>query len=147
MKTKANERKLSGRSNLTLIGEDAQIEGSLRFFGTARIDGDFKGAISGADTITIGMNAIVESDINVPNITIDGEVHGNIIAERKVELRKSGKVFGDIQAPSVKMDRGAILQGNCKIGKVKYTGEEKAETLNSVKPPKAQKVAVFPKAS
>lgn len=136
------DKKPSPENNaVTLIGKHAEFDGNLKFFGTVRIDGKFKGTISGDGTVIICEDGIVEADIHVPNVIISGEVHGDIIADDRIDLRESGRVFGNIQAPVIKIDLGAILEGNCRIHQVKYSDEDETAMIQSVKPIELQSVA------
>ena len=147
MAIKAKNKKSPGKNNMSLIGNDAEFEGNLRFFGTVRIDGNFRGTISGDGTIIVGEHGILKTDVHVPNVIIYGEVYGDVIAEDRIDLHESGRVFGNIQAPILKIDPGAILQGNCKTLQVKYADVEEATMTSSVKAMKIQNVALLPVAS
>ena len=53
----------------------------------------------------------IDSDIHVRSIICKGEILGNIIAEERVEIFSSGKVYGDIWAPVVVEKKGLFLKG------------------------------------
>jgi len=44
-----------------------------------------------------------------------GEVNGTIHAKEKIEVYPPGRIVGDIQAPVVLIESGAIFNGNCSI--------------------------------
>jgi len=100
--------------SIAFIGKDAEFEGVMESCGIVTIDGRFKGKISSKGTIIVGVEGKIESDIHVADIVIFGEIHGNIIAENKIDVRASGKVFGDIESPTIMIERGSIIKGNCK---------------------------------
>ena len=52
--------------------------------------------------------------VHVSHIIIYGEIHGNIMAEKKLEINVPGKVFGNIESPVVTIETGAVLEGNCR---------------------------------
>jgi cytoskeletal protein CcmA (bactofilin family) len=105
------------------LGKGAEYEGKLTFHGTVRIDGHFRGEISANGTLIVGESAMVEADIHVPHIIISGEIHGNIIADNRIEIDPVGKAFGDIQAPSLVINEGGIFEGNCRM----YREEEPSD--------------------
>src|SRR3982750_2672156 len=84
----------------TLLGRGASFEGKLTFEGTVRIDGRFKGEVFSDDTLVIGEGAIVEAEIDIGEIIIQGTVVGNIKAKRSIEIHAPGRVKGDITTPS-----------------------------------------------
>ena len=102
------------------LGEDSVLEGRLTFKGTFNLDCNFKGDISAPGTLIVGENGKIDSNIHVTSIISEGEIHGNIIAEERVEIL-SGKVYGDIWAPVVVVKKGAIFEGNCLTNEVKVT--------------------------
>jgi len=102
---------------IAFLGKGTEYEGKLTFNGTVRIDGHFKGEISAAGTLIVGKGATVEADIHISHIVISGEVHGNIIAEHRIQISPIGKAFGNIQAPTVVIDEGGIFEGNCLMHK------------------------------
>ncbi len=104
---------------VTFLGKGTEFEGKLTFDGTIRIDGNFKGEISSNGNLIVGEKGMIEADMHVAYIVISGEVHGNIIADQKVEIRAPGRVFGDIQAPTVVIDEGVIFEGKTKMYQAK----------------------------
>ena len=106
-----------GDGAVAFLGRHTEFDGKLSFSGTFRIDGRFKGEIDGRGTLIVGEKGFVESDINVSYVVITGEIHGNISADQKIEIHVPGKVVGDIQAPTVVIDEGLLLVGNCRIQK------------------------------
>jgi len=105
----------NGEKGITFLGKDTRFEGKLRFQGTMRIDGQFKGEVSAQGNLIVGEDALVEGDLKVSYASISGEVHGNIVAEQRVDLRAPSKVFGNIQSPAVVMEEGVIFEGTTKM--------------------------------
>jgi cytoskeletal protein CcmA (bactofilin family) len=105
----------NGEKGITFLGKDTRFEGKLRFQGTMRIDGQFKGEVSAQGNLIVGEDALVEGDLKVSYASISGEVHGNIIADQRVDLRAPSKVFGNIQSPAVVMEEGVIFEGTTKM--------------------------------
>ena len=101
------------------LGKDTVLEGRLIFKGTFNLDCNFKGDISAPGTLIVGEKGKIDSDIHVTSIISKGEIHGNIIAEERVEILSSGKVYGDIWAPVVVVKKGAIFEGNCLMNEIK----------------------------
>jgi len=100
----------------TLIGSGSVLQGDLEFTGGLRIDGHIKGHVSAQDsnngTLVLSESGVVEGDINVPHVIINGSVNGNIASSAHVELQSSAKITGDIHYKAVEMELGAVLNGN-----------------------------------
>ena len=106
-----------GGSNLNaFLGEGTSFKGTLTFEGTVRIDGKLEGEIFTKDTLVIGEAAQVTASIHTGVAEISGTVHGNITAERKVDIHANGRLFGNISTPSLVIAEGVIFEGSCTMG-------------------------------
>lgn len=106
---------MSKEKEITFLGKDTQFEGKLRFEGTLRIDGSVLGEIASAGNLVVGEDGLVRGDMHVSYAVISGEVHGDITADQRVDLRAPAKVFGNILAPAVVMDAGVIFEGHTRM--------------------------------
>ena len=90
------------RSELTaFIDEGSEIEGRYTFRGTVMLNGKFKGEISSNDTLIIGERAVLQADIRAGRLVVNGEVTGNLSATERIELKRTARVYGDVEAPVV----------------------------------------------
>src|SRR4051812_7075323 len=99
----------------TLLGRGSEFEGKLTFEGTVRIDGKLSGEIFSDDVLVIGEGAHVSAEIDVGVLIVEGNVTGNIRAKRAVELHAPARVKGNIETPSLYVDKGVMFEGNCKM--------------------------------
>jgi len=112
MNAPAHRETVVGEIN-TLLGSGSEFEGKLTFEGTVRIDGVLKGEVFSDDVLVVGEGAVVEAEVDIGEIIIQGTVRGNIRAKRSVEILAPGRVVGDITTPSLQIDRGVIFEGRC----------------------------------
>ena len=97
-----------------LLGEGAAFEGKLVFEGRVRIDGRFEGKISTDDVLIVGPAAELRAEIEVGTLIVrGGSVWGQIRARRLVEIYAPAKVYADIEAPQLFLDKGATFEGRC----------------------------------
>src|SRR5689334_4417379 len=121
----------------TLLGRGAAFEGKLTFEGTVRIDGRFRGEVFSDDTLVIGEGALVEAEIDIGEIIIQGTVVGNIKAKRSIEIHAPGRVKGDITTPSLQIDKGVIFEGRSFMeGAAKPKGAAPGAAAAQPAPPK-----------
>lgn len=111
---KVDENKLSG-----FLDEGAELDGAMKFRGSFRIDGSFKGKIEADAVLIIGPKGKVEAELNVSHVVINGAFTGNIKAAEKVEINREGRVCGTIITPKLVVEEGAILDAQCQT-----SGEE-----------------------
>jgi cytoskeletal protein CcmA (bactofilin family) len=93
------------------LGRGVRLEGKLTFSGTVRVDATFKGSIVTDGVLVVGDQATVDADIACGTVVIEGEVNGNVTAKEAVELRRTARVHGDVEAPALTVERGAIFEG------------------------------------
>lgn len=104
------------REGMTLISEDAFFHGSLVVKGSLRIEGAFEGDISDAVDVEVGGKGRVIGNLAAETIVVAGEVVGDIVASRSLEILPSGRVTGDVRTPKLKIDEGAFYDGSCSMG-------------------------------
>jgi cytoskeletal protein CcmA (bactofilin family) len=94
----------------TIIGPNARFNGDVQSDGGLRVDGIFEGTIDIAGNLVIGEAAKIIADIKANNISISGAVKGNVDGNR-VEILKTGRVWGDLTLKSLLLEEGAYLRG------------------------------------
>ena len=102
----------------TLITENCEIEGDVRFSDELIVNGYVKGNVL-AETET-GTKAIVRvtergrvrGDIRVPNVIINGKVIGDIHSDRHVELSAKAAIKGNVFYHLIEMVMGSRVDGS-----------------------------------
>ena len=120
---KVDETKITG-----FLDEGTEFNGALKFVGSFRIDGYFKGKIESESVLIIGLKGKVEADLHVHHVVINGEFIGNIKAAEKVEINGQGRVTGTIVTPKLVVEEGAFLEARCQTAG--SAGGAGAETSN-----------------
>jgi len=95
------------------LDKGSKIMGKLFFEGPVRIDGQVDGEISANDIVVIGEGAVVTAQLKAASIVIAGKISGNIIAAKRVEIRPTARVFGNITTPVLVVEGGALFEGHC----------------------------------
>ncbi len=122
---------VGGTSDLNaLLGRGAEFEGKLTFEGTVRIDAKFTGSIMTNDVLVVGEGAKIGAEITCGTIIVHGEVNGNIKAKTAVELHHPAKVRGNIETPSLMIEKGVIFEGQAKMENI-----EKSAPVKTVSAP------------
>jgi cytoskeletal protein CcmA (bactofilin family) len=99
----------------TLLGKGSEFEGKLSFEGTVRVDGKLTGEIFTEDVLIVGEGAEVNAEVSVGSIIIQGTVRGNVTAKRSVEIHSPGRVKGNINTPSLFVEKGVFFDGHCQM--------------------------------
>ena len=116
--------KLLSRGGLTaFIDEESDIEGHYFFKGTLMLNGRFKGDISSSDTLIIGEKGKVTGDIRTGQLFVSGEIVGSVSCTERVELKRTARVFADVEAPLVVVEEGVLFEGHCRMTKANPNAE------------------------
>jgi len=91
----------------------SRISGKLSFETPARIDGQVEGEINAKDSLAIGEGAVVSAQIKADSVVVAGKVSGDIVAIHRIEIKPSAKVLGNITAPILVINEGALFEGHC----------------------------------
>jgi cytoskeletal protein CcmA (bactofilin family) len=96
-----------------MIGPTIEIKGTVTGDEDLVIQGKVEGSVElGSHQVTVGQSGKVNADIQAKVVNIDGEVSGDLTGGEKVVISKSGKVRGNIVAPRVTLEDGAIFKGS-----------------------------------
>jgi cytoskeletal protein CcmA (bactofilin family) len=113
------------------IGTSVRIKGELSGGEDLRVDGQVEGKVElGQNMLIIGPNGRITAQILARIVVVEGQVHGNVSATERVEIRDSGSVEGDIVAPRVVIADGALFRGTVDMqrqGKTEPTKTEPAK--------------------
>ncbi|MCU0847111.1 MAG: polymer-forming cytoskeletal protein [Spirochaetes bacterium] len=97
----------------TVIADDIGFRGTLTFKNSLKIKGTFEGKIETDGHLIIGREAVVSADITAGEVSVSGIVNGRIKALQKIDLYKKSKTSGDVIAPDLSIESGAIFNGTC----------------------------------
>ena len=98
-----------------LLGRGSEFEGKLTFEGTVRIDGKFTGTIVTNDVLVVGEGAKVSAEISCGTIIVHGEINGNVKAKNAVELHHPARMKGNLETPSLMIEKGVMFEGQTKM--------------------------------
>lgn len=100
----------------TVLGPTLEIEGEIEGDEDLVIQGRIQGRIISKKDLTVDNSGKVEASITTKNLAVSGMLVGNVNASERVEVRKEGKMIGDIKAPRVVIADGAKFKGNIEMG-------------------------------
>ncbi len=95
----------------SVLGSGISWKGELGGTGGVRIEGNFEGPIALRGLIVIGEQGRVTCEhVRANTIVVAGLLKGNITAG-KVEIRSTGRVWGDVVTAAFSTEEGAFLRG------------------------------------
>lgn len=97
----------------TILAEGTVVEGHIESNGDIAIGGKMIGDIKSNGRVSMYHTGFMEGDIHARDVSINGELRGNIEIERMAEIRSRGKVYGDIRTAHLVVELNGIFQGSC----------------------------------
>jgi len=121
------------------IGKSIVFKGELTGSEDLEVDGNMEGDIQLPDhVLTIGPNGQVKASVNAKCVQIIGHIKGNVTATERIEIQASGVVEGDIRAPKLLVQEGAVVNGAVEMtAKPGARTGDKPATSTSPPPPVA----------
>jgi cytoskeletal protein CcmA (bactofilin family) len=99
----------------SVLGPGINWAGNLGGKGGIRIEGTFEGEVAIQGLVVIGETGrLTCKNLKANNVIVAGAVKGNIVAE-KLEIRSTGRVWGDVVTVAFSTEEGAFLRGQVRM--------------------------------
>jgi cytoskeletal protein CcmA (bactofilin family) len=113
------------------IERGVEMSGRLATERPLRIEGEFRGEIQSASAVLVCEGGTVEAPIRARAVEIHGAVVGDVVASREVVIHASGRLHGDVEAPSLVIARGAFFNGRTKMYRPERVVQAEAAALEA----------------
>ncbi len=111
----------------SVLGPGIIWKGNLRGSGGVRIEGAFEGDITLRGLVVVGETGRVTCEnLRANTVIVAGTVNGGITAE-KLDIRSTGRIWGDVVVVALATEEGAFLRGQVRM-------EEKVELQAEAEP-------------
>ena len=99
----------------SVIGTGINWHGDLRGSGGVRIEGTMEGEIAMRGLIVVGETGKVTcKNLTADTVLVAGMVRGNITCQ-KLEIRSTGRIWGDVTTSSFASEDGAFFRGQMRM--------------------------------
>ena len=99
-------------TNVVNLGPRDVLQGRLEIQGDLKIQGNVEGELKATGDVTIDSTATIQASIEGSNVSVRGQVTGNVTAKRRLTLGGSGRLNGDVKVARLTVEDGATLNGN-----------------------------------
>jgi cytoskeletal protein CcmA (bactofilin family) len=97
------------------IGRQIIIRGNLSGEEDLIVEGRIEGTVSLKNHMTVEESGTVEADIDVADVTVNGQLRGDIVAAGSVSINAPAKVVGNVRAPRIIIEDGARFKGSIEM--------------------------------
>lgn len=98
---------------VTVLAEDIDFDGELRFAEPLLIKGNVKGTVLSDTDLFVNPEATVNATIEAGKVSVKGRVTGDIHAKTRLELFATARIEGNIRTPDLIVQSGCTLNGSC----------------------------------
>jgi cytoskeletal protein CcmA (bactofilin family) len=102
-------------SSASLFERDIEVIGDINFSNTLYIHGKVSGNISAPmnsnAALYIQTGSQISGEIRAPAIVVAGKIHGDLFATRRISLKSTAEVIGNIHYTELQMEEGADING------------------------------------
>ncbi|MGC8855952.1 MAG: bactofilin family protein [Anaerolineae bacterium] len=99
----------------SVLGAGIVWHGSINGSGGVRIEGAFEGEIALRGMLVVGETGRVTcQNVRANSVIVAGAVRGNITTQ-KLEIRSTGRVWGDVVTTAFVTEEGAFLRGQIRM--------------------------------
>lgn len=113
---------------MATIGQSIVFKGELTGDEDLEIDGQVDGDVNLTNhALTIGANGRLKAEVNAKTIIVIGQVKGNLTATERIEIQATGVVEGDLRAPRLNVQEGAVLNGSIDMSSGAAAAAKKTE--------------------
>lgn len=102
----------NGGGNVVNLGPRDILQGRLEIQGDLKIAGNVEGDLKATGDVTIDSGANIQASIEGANVSVRGQVTGNVMAKKRLTLGGSGRLNGDVKVSRLTVEDGATLNGN-----------------------------------
>ncbi len=107
-----------GEENITtVLADDLDIKGTIRFKSSLMIKGTFEGEIFSDGLLIVGAASKVAATVTTKNLISHGELRGDVTASERVVLKETAVHTGNITTPNIVIESGSVFNGSCTMKK------------------------------
>ena len=100
----------------TLIGRTTTVKGDLTFAGSLHVEGTIIGNVrvenDESAILVLDEDGMIEGDVDVPNLIVNGMVQGDIFSGGHAELLPKARIKGNVYYSLIEMAVGSEVNGS-----------------------------------
>jgi cytoskeletal protein CcmA (bactofilin family) len=102
----------NGEKNVVTLGPRDSLNGRLDIQGDLKVAGNVEGELKASGDVTVDAGSTIQASIEGANVSVRGQVNGNVTAKKRLTLGGSGRLNGDVKVARLTVEDGATLNGN-----------------------------------
>ncbi len=99
----------------SVIASGAHFKGVISGQDSVRICGYFEGEIKIDGLVWIEKAGKMAGSVTAPYVIIEGEMEGDVVSARHIEIRREGRIRGDIKSDIIAIEEGSSVEGEMRM--------------------------------
>jgi cytoskeletal protein CcmA (bactofilin family) len=104
-----------GGDGFSVIDRHSTFDGTYHSERDVRIEGEVKGTIECKGTLFVAEGANVTAKVEAENITVAGDLNGEIRSRGRLQIMPSGRVRGTVATQTLVINEGAYYEGQLEM--------------------------------
>jgi cytoskeletal protein CcmA (bactofilin family) len=101
--------------NESVISSQSTFKGEINGSAGAHVLGTLEGDIHSEGLVRAGKTAKIKGNIHCPYVILEGELNGDILSARQVELRTKARMRGNIKTEMLAIADGCFFEGQIRM--------------------------------
>ncbi|MGB3916061.1 MAG: polymer-forming cytoskeletal protein [Thiothrix litoralis] len=102
-------------SSASLLEKDLEIVGNISFqnnlYVHGKVNGNIAAPMDSRAALYIQGDSEVTGEIRAPLVIVSGKISGDVFASRRISLKSTAQINGNIHYLEIQMDEGAEING------------------------------------
>jgi cytoskeletal protein CcmA (bactofilin family) len=98
-----------------VISSGIQVRGNISGSGDLMVEGHLEGHIVLPDAVSVQESGTVIADVQIRELTVHGKMNGSAEATEKISVSLGAVYVGDLRAPRILLEDGALFRGNIEM--------------------------------
>jgi cytoskeletal protein CcmA (bactofilin family) len=101
--------------SISILDRFSNFDGTFHSSRDLRIEGQAKGTIECQGTLYIAQGATIDAKVEAENISVAGDLDGDITCRGRLQILPSGRVRGTIHTATIVIHEGAFYEGSLEM--------------------------------
>lgn len=97
--------------SVSVFDRYSSFDGTFNLTRDLRVEGQVKGTITCQGTFFVAEGAQVNAEVEAENISVAGDLNGDVVCHGKLQILATGKVHGKITTSTLVINEGAFYEG------------------------------------
>ena len=101
-------------SKKLIVGKDIALKGAIEECGSLIVEGTVEATLEGSNFLEVSETGVFRGKAVVEEVIISGLFEGDLFASKRLTVKSTGRVEGNISYETIEIERGGQINGHVK---------------------------------